>query len=224
MSFSFRPTGVAGEASASSSAPSRAPEPAKGSFFFIALAALVISVLIALGMYGYSELVRRSVEGKKTALQNYDANLGVLPLEDIRQMSNRLRAINQLVKEHPSALSAFKVVEESVENSVIYSKLDLTYSEQSKQYVLTLNAKAPSYRAVIQQVDALKKAPYTQYLSKISVDGVSPESNGDIRFSIKSPITIKGIRPETVLLKDTSVEGVVVNQVASLTVSTTTTP
>lgn len=169
-------------------------------FFLMGLALLTLLVCVVL--IGYKFYLSSQIENKKAVLASYESRLAGFPLEDMRKLSNRIRLINQLVKEHPSVNVAFRILEDSIENPVTYTRFDLRYNESTKSYQLNIGAIAPNYRGVAQQVDTYKRKPYTNYLSSVSVEGLQPTDRGSVEFSLKMPIMIAGLLPEELNLSD----------------------
>lgn len=170
----------------------------QGILFFIFFATLLVS----LGMFGYSFYLSSQVESKKATLSTYESRLGSLPLEEMRKLSNRIKIINGLVKEHPSVNAAFRVLEDSVENNITYTAFELKYNEQGKSYALQLTGNAPSYRSIAQQVDTFKRKPYSTYISSVAVEGLQPNERGSVSFIFRAPIMINGLTPETLNLSE----------------------
>lgn len=168
----------------------------------ILFAAFVGSLVLAVGLVIYKYYLSSQIETKKAQLQQYEDNLGQLPLEDMRRLSNRIKVINQLVKEHPSVNTALAIVENSVENQVTYKGFELRYNEQGKNYLLVLRGLSPDYRSLAQQVDTLKRKPYSNYIPNVTVDSVLPDGYGKINFTLKMPIQIAGLLPESLNLSD----------------------
>ena len=160
----------------------------------------VLAIGITTGLFGYRYYLQSQVTEKKVMLDAFEKRLGVLPLDEMRKVSNRLKIISQLIKDHPSVNAAFRIIEESVENPVTYNRFELSYSDTMRAYQLQLGAVAPDYGAVIEQVDTLKRKPFTTYLSNLSVEGVRPNDKGQITFTLKMPIAIAGVVPEALML------------------------
>lgn len=215
MSFSFKPDIV--DQGASAPAQPQAPQASFGaastatmmtrevehgkSFFQVVLSFIFgVALFIAAAMYAYTFYLSSEVETKKATLASYESRLATLPLEDMRKLSNRIKIINQLIKEHPSVNVAFKIVEDSVENQVTYKQFELRYNDQTKAYALQLRGVAPDYKGLAQQVDTLKRKPYTTYIPSVTVDSLQPDEVGKISFTLKMPITIAGLLPETINL------------------------
>lgn len=171
-------------------------------FHMLLFFAFGAAVFVSAGLFAYMYYLSSQVEGKKATLASYEAQLATLPLEDMRKLSNRIKIINNLVQEHPSANVAFRIVEDSVENQVVYKRFELRYNDQAKSYALQLGGVAPDYRSVAQQVDTFKRKPYTTYIPTVSVEGLQPDDTGKIGFTLKMPIIITGLLPESINLSN----------------------
>lgn len=158
--------------------------------------------LIALGLFSYSFFLSSQVENKKEKLVSIENSLNQLPLNEMRQVSNRIKIIEQLVKDHPSVNVAFSILEASIENQAFYKGFDLRYSDSNKGYTLQLNAVAPNYRVVAQQIDTFKREPFSKYVSKMTLDSLGPDEQGRITFSLRMPVSITGILTEELVLSE----------------------
>lgn len=188
----------------------------------IGVLGLVVSITVI--FFGYHYYLVSKVESKKAEIASFETKLGALPLDDMRKLSNRLKVINQLVKEHPSVNAAFRILEDSVENPITYKRFDLHYSDALRAYELQLSAIAPSYRAVAEQMDTFKRKPYNKYVPSISVGDIHLDENGAIVFTLKMPIAITGVLPEGLLLQEdsASIAPSTFNPASSLTATTST--
>jgi hypothetical protein len=118
----------------------------------------------------------------------------------MRVLSNRIKIVNQLLQTHPSVEAAFRIVEESAENKVVYSRFDLHSVDATHGYELLLSASAPDYHTVINQMDAFKQKTFSTYISTVEISNLHPDTNGQVGFNLKMPIMISGILPETIPL------------------------
>lgn len=210
----------------------REPSQSRSFLQLVLMGVLAVMVIAAIGLFGYSSYLSTQIESKKAALASYESRLGTLPLEDMRKMSNRIKLINQLVKEHPSANVAFRIIEDSVENPVTYDRLDLHYSETTKSYQLQLGGVSPNYKTIAQQIDTLNRKPYTTYIQNIVVDGLHPDDTGKVGFTLRMKIAIEGLLPEGLNLSEGAAERlasstpeipVILNDIPTATTTATTT-
>lgn len=239
MPFSFKPPQEELKTAAPSAAPGAAPAaPAqayvppiaranaydsrqegegRGLIQTLLIVILVLLVISTGALFGWSYLLKSQIESKKAKLSVYEKKLDKLPLQEMRILSSRLKVITQLVKEHPSVNSAFKILEESVENQVVYKRFDLHFSEAQKGYELLLGAIAPDYRSVIEQMDTFKRKPYSTYVPLVKIEALHPDDTGKITFNLKMPIAILGVLPEGLVLKDVPDVAPVVEEAATTT-------
>jgi hypothetical protein len=232
MPFTFKPTQAEGGHIDAISEPvpaspssfnfsGRLPE---GTGFFQKILVFIFCFLIAAAivLFGYKWYLSSKLEAKKQQLTQYEDELGKLPLDEMRALSNRIKFVNSLLKTHPSVNAAFRIVEDSVENPVTYSRFNLRYDEAKKTYVLQLSAIAPDYKTVVQQMETLKTKPYTSYISNVFISGLRPDDTGHITFEIKMNIMIAGVLPEELLLGTSpAIEQQSPSGAASTTASTT---
>lgn len=195
-------------------APTLAPmgEPARGSYnntpdtkslLTRALTTIFgILLLITVGLFIYQWYLQAQIEGKKQALATFESQLASVPLQDIRKLSARLKAANQLIKDHPFANVMFKVIEDSVENNIIFSKFTIQNDLTALAYIGTLEGVAPDYRSIVQQIETFKREPYTKYMSQVQVKNLRPDASGKVSFSITFNAAIRGVLPEEVIFRE----------------------
>lgn len=212
MAFSFTPEALKEHAGGKDSSLSAAIEKESSSIMarmgsdgksfidFIAKVILGIAASIALGMLGYYFYIQSSVESKKTKILEYETKLGAFPLEEMRHFSNRLKFVNQLIKEHPSVNAAFRLLEESVEDRITYSSFEFGYDEGAKVPTIAVDGVAPDYKTLAQQMDALKAKPYTTYISNVELQNLEPNDKGLISFRLSMSVAVKGVLPEELIL------------------------
>jgi hypothetical protein len=180
-----------------------------------------ILVVVAVLLFGYKYYLSSQIDAKKAQLATYETQLGSLPFNDIRKVSNRLKLITQLIQTHPSVNVALRILEESVENSVTYTRFDLHYADANKGYELGLGALASNYHAVIQQMDTLRSKPFSNYISNPVINNLHPDQTGLIGFSVVMPIIVTGVLPETLVLNTVSITPEATPTQTTITATTT---
>lgn len=156
-----------------------------------------LSIVVALGLFGYKYYLSAQLVEKKAQLASYDSQLQGLPLEDMRKVSNRMKIAKELVNTHPSVRAALLILEESIENKVTYTKFNLLYSDTSKTYKLALSGVAPDYESVAQQLDTYNSEAYKRYISNIKLVSVAPDTYGNVTFALEMSVGIQGIYADT---------------------------
>lgn len=155
-----------------------------------------MNVIAAVGLFVYSQVLSAEVESKKQELAARQSGFKKLPLEDMQKLSDRIAAVNQALKERASVRNALSILEYGIENSVTYTKFDLSYNESKKNYSISFSATAPNYHAVIQQVETLKNKVHAQYFSQINVGKVAlDEKLGVVNFTVDASVSLQGLLP-----------------------------
>jgi hypothetical protein len=167
------------------------------------------TVIVSIGLFVYSKRLESQVNDLKAQLSSFDTQLGSLPVNDMRTLFRKLKTTSQLLAEHSSVDTAFRILEESVEIPITYTRFQLQYNSQNGMYDLTLGGKGPDYKSVIQQQMTLSSKPYSDYLTKMVFSGVSASDKGEVTFTVKSPINIKGKLPEEFTIEKMDVNQVV---------------
>lgn len=200
----------------------------RGILEIILFAVLAFAIFVTVVLFGYSFYLKGQIESKKQKISALEQESKTLPLADMQALSNRMRVVSTLVREHPSVRSAFRILEESIENPVVYTSFGLNYSESARSYELTVAAKAPDYHSVVNQMDTFKRKPFSTYIPNVTISGLRPDVTGKITFNLKMPIAIIGVLPESLNLQDStaliSPIGGVSTQMASSTETGTSTP
>lgn len=156
-----------------------------------------VAVLVSVGLGAYSFYLSSQIEKKKASLESFEARLSgfAAQADDMRRLSSRMKIIDQIFKDHVSVNTAFRLLEESIEHPITYTSFDFRYNDTLKGYVVEIDALAPNYRTVIQQIETYKREPYKNYVSEVKVDGLSPNEKGQIIFSLRMPVKIAGLFP-----------------------------
>lgn len=224
MSFSFKPNQPASQPQAPSAPAPAAAVPAAapikvggmplmdreehkiGTVKLLLIGVFSLLILVTVLLFAYQRYLVSRIESQKLALAEADKELGKLNLEAMRDLSNRMKVVKQVLAEHASVSTAFLLLEESIEHPVTYTRFDLTrMSGAQGGYELKLGATASSYKAVAQQLDTLKSETYKQFVPSVKYDGLSLDESGNVNFNLSMPILIQGKLPESVLVKTVEV-------------------
>lgn len=207
MPFSFQPTGSAPvQNQAPLSSVSKGVVSAyKESTSLITVAGSIllgVGVIVTLGLFAYRSYLTTQIEEKKLLLVASENKIKNIPITDMRDLSNKLKIAGALVRNHPFATTAFKILEGSIEDSVTYDTFSLEFNDKTNIYSITVQAQAPDYKTVVQQVDTYKRKPYIDYMAFSSLAELSQDPTGRVSFSFTAPIKILGINPESVNFSD----------------------
>lgn len=218
MPFSFKPTiapeattnslpqdGGASSSDNSSATSYRFANRETNSFQIGLFVTFGLVILGTVGLFGYQYFLIHQIDKKKVDLVLKEKELETLPLDDMRKLSNRIKGINKLIKDHVSVRVAFRIIEDSVKNSITYKTFDLNFDETENKYQLNLIGVADNYHALIQQMDILNSKTYAKYIPSITIESVQLNDTGGVDFKLKIPMVVTGILPEEVVLSSDKV-------------------
>lgn len=188
-----------------------------------------IAILITALLFGWKYYINSQIDSKKAQLETYKNNLSTLPIAQMKEVSDRLKAAASLVKNYPYASGVFSLVEDSIENKVYLTDMDAVLSEDGSSYTVYLTGVADSYQGIIQQLNTLRSPKYSAYITNPQVDpGFSlNENTGDIKFSIKMTMRLGGVTKDTLILNTVgydAAQAAASAQAASQTTGTSSTP
>jgi hypothetical protein len=198
MPFSFKPPEVDKTSTqfSATAITERIKESKNQLIVFIPVIIFATAIIVSIGLFVYSKRLESQIVALKTQLGEYDAKLGALPVNDMRVLSKKLKATSKILSDHASVDTAFRILEESVEIPITYTRFQLQYNPSNGSYDLTIAGKGPDYKSVILQQMTFASKPYSDYLTKAVFSGVGANEKGEVGFTVKSPIAIKGKIPE----------------------------
>lgn len=151
------------------------------------------------GMTMVNESLKTQVAVLKADIEKKDSQITKVPMKDIKQLSDRVQVVSQVIKGQAFMTSFLKVLEYSVEDDVTFQKTALsTVTNNGKvDYTFTIEAKATTYAAVLNQFQTLRDtAPYNKFFSDIKMQNFAVDKKGAITFKIVGSVAVKGITPE----------------------------
>jgi hypothetical protein len=190
--------------------------------YFQSVVFLVFGVLLitVIGLFAYISVLKSSIATKSEVLASSQGHFPELPLDDMQKLSDRLKIVNRVIKEHASVRTAFQILENSVENPVVYTKFDLSKNKAKKGYSLGLAAETDSYHAAYQQTEILNSKTYSNYVSPLEVSNISLDKKGVVSFKISTSVSLEGVLPETVTFDSSTTD--TTSQLTPDPISTTT--
>lgn len=153
-------------------------------------------VLTSIGLFVYISILKSEISKKAEALVTAQGGFPDLPLDDMKKLSDRLKIVNSVIKDHASVRTAFQILEHSVENPVIYTKFDLGKNKTKKGFSLSLLGEAESYHTLYQQTEILKTKSYSSYFSTFNFSNIALDTKGILNFKLDTDIYLEGIPPD----------------------------
>jgi hypothetical protein len=168
-----------------------------GTVFFVSVIATIVS-------FGYMKYLETVLESKRAEIQDKETTLKEYPYALMREEFAKLKLLESLLKEYAAARTPLLLLEKVVENEVTFSNFILS-REVSGKYTVQLTALTNNYKAVVQQLDALRLTQFTKVVSGQKVDKIDENSQskiGKIKFEVSAPVAIQGILPSLAVFEN----------------------
>ena len=153
----------------------------KSLFSFLAWIIFNISVVLALGMFGYKFYLKYSIDQMGVDLENARATLQSEVISELTRLNNRITSSRELILAHQNLSSLFAFLEVSTPRTVRFS--DFRYSMTQQGLELAMVGEARGYAALALQAEIFDKSPY--FKDSIFSD-LRLNTKGDVTFSFKA--------------------------------------
>ena len=152
-------------------------------FSLLAVSIFTISLLMALGAYGYSFFLNYRIGQMGAELEQARATLAPETVSELVDLNSRLVSTDTLIKRHRIISPVFKFLEASTPKSVRYS--DFNFSLTNNGLQLSLRGAATNYSALAVAAEAFNRNAYFQgpVFSDLSLD-----EKGRVMFSVRAVI------------------------------------
>ena len=162
---------------------------------YIFTAGMFVLALMSLALSGFAfykrDELQKQVDAKMAELNAITFSQEGATLQDIEDLSGRLKGVISIFTGAPSAGSVFTIFENAAERGVSFSRLEILRVEGSKSYKVTLSGKANTFKDLILQRDTLKLAPYSRYVSDVTVTSFTRDlETGTVTFIMNASVSV----------------------------------
>ena len=169
-----------------------------GVYFQLGIFVIFGCMLIAsIVLFSYQSTIKVQIANRKSTLEEKQLAYKEVPVDDMLKLSSRLSLINKIMNERASVSTALKIVEESINNTVVYNRFSLAKSKKDNYYDLSFAGETNSYDSLYQQIEVLKSTTFAGAFPKISISGIGPlDKKGIATFRVEASVAIAGIDPD----------------------------
>ncbi|NCN08024.1 hypothetical protein GW944_00445 [Candidatus Parcubacteria bacterium] len=150
---------------------------------FIASIIFTISIIGALGVFGYKFYLKYSIQGMESDLESAYNNLEPETVGQLTDLDSRIKSTKELIARHIVLSPLFKFLEESTPTSVRFTELNYVLTD--KGYELSMSGEARGYADLALLSDIFNKSD--KFRNPIFSDFILGD-RGDITFSFKATI------------------------------------
>ena len=147
---------------------------------FLALIIFTLSIILAIGVFGYKFYLKYRIEQMGTDLESARATLQPEVIRELTRLDNRIITAKQLIAEHQILSPLFEFLEVSTPETVRFN--DFRYAASESGLELFMRGEARGYGALALQADILQNSEYFQ---NIIFSNLDLNTRGDVTFSLK---------------------------------------
>ncbi len=164
-----------------------------GLFFIIASILLGISLLIAVGVFGYQQYLKGSIDSQVAQIEVARNAIDEGEIKTMSRLSDRMKASNTLLDNHLGISNIFTVLENSTVESVRFTNFTYTYLSPEKINI-SMKGEGKNFASVANQAEAFKTGSTTRAYFKNSIfSDVQKSDTGIINFNFSTSIDVKSI-------------------------------
>lgn len=162
-----------------------------------------VIVITVIALFAYQGILNAQVTKLKEELAAKQQGFPKLPVAEMDTVYKQIKVANTVLSEQASVRTAFRILEESVSNSVTYNKFSLAKNKNGKGYNLSFAGETAGYENLYQQITALQSKIFAAYFTKLIISGIGPlDKKGIGTFKVDTVVAIEGIYPENFTLKE----------------------
>ena len=152
-------------------------------FSFLAKAIFTISVLLALGIFGYKYYLNYMIEKMGVDLENARTALQSETIGELISLDNRLNSTKELISSHKVLSPMFEFLETATPNSVRFTSF--SYESDEMGLKIILRGEARGYSALALLSDTFNKSGHFRnpVFSNLSLN-----ERGDVSFSFDATV------------------------------------
>jgi nitrate reductase NapE component len=179
---SFIPKGLAASNTQAGSVMGRKREE-KSLFSFLSVVIFIISIFLALGMFGYKFYLKYRIEAMSVELE--EARVAVEPeiIRELTRLDNRIVSTRDLINKHLVLTPVFEFLETSTPKALRFN--EFRYTKTDKGMKLSMRGEARGYATLALESDILDKS---QYFRDSRFSDLNLSDRGDVSFSFAATI------------------------------------
>lgn len=181
---SFIPKGPLGSSGPGSSGLARREN--RSLLSFLGLIIFTLSVVLAIGVFGYKFYLKYHIKNMGTALEEARTSLQPETIDELTRLDNRIISTKELVAAHRILSPLFEFLETSTPKTVRFS--DFRYQVVGSQIELFMKGEARGYSVLAFQADIFNKSDY--FKNPVFSD-LSLNDKGDVVFSFTATLDPK---------------------------------
>lgn len=154
-----------------------------GLVLFVGILTLVISLVLAGGVFAYDSFLKSSVTRKEEQLRQQRDAFAPEVIREMARLSTKLTVAKNLLKEHVAVSEIFALLQNVTLQTVRFSSFSFSEGEQGIQ--VTMQGEGLSFTSVALQADEFAKNPN---LTNSIFSGFSLDNRGNVVFTVTTTV------------------------------------
>lgn len=146
---------------------------------FLALVVFIISIVGALGVYGYKYYLKYRIEQMGKDLEQAQATLEPETINELTRLDNRINATKELISQHRALSPLFDFLETFTPKTLRFN--DFRFLKTERGLELTMKGEARGYAALAFAADTFNKSGY---FTNPTFSNLNLNERGDVSFSL----------------------------------------
>jgi hypothetical protein len=164
--------------------PTKGEVSGAGITFVVGLGVLIVSLLLAGGVFGYGQYLKGSIENKKNQLQLQKDAFQPELIRAMARLSDKMKIGQQLLKDHIAASEIFALLQQDTLQTVRFSSFAFSHT-QDGSVKISLQGQGLSFTSVALQADAFSQE---RFLKDTLFSGFALDPVGNISFSVAATV------------------------------------
>ena len=161
-------------------------------FFIVALIIFLLSVVTAIGAYGYKTYLDKRVGNLSVSLERAKAAFEPALIQELKQLNTRLKSASDILSKHIAFSRLFGELEKLTLKSVRFDHFSYKMDEKNR-ILLELSGQATSYSSIALQSDIFGDSIY---IKNPLFSNLGLNKKGDVTFDFSAELD-----PELVIYK-----------------------
>jgi len=148
---------------------------------FLAMVIFILSVLLAMGVYGYKYYLKYQIGKMGIDLEQAQATLQPETIHELTRLNDRINSTKELISKHRALSPLFEFFEAFTPKTLRFS--DFRYLKDERGLGLSIKGEARGYAALAFAADTFNKSGY---FTDSTFSDLNLNDKGDVSFSFEA--------------------------------------
>lgn len=167
-------------------APAVKPRRSFSLFSLICTLIFILSALSAGAAYGYTFLLNKEIDTKKTDLDNLLKGFEPALIKDLTRTDSRIESVKMLLEQHLALASFFEYLNKVTLKNIRFT--DFKYMAEGDKLSVSLGGQAQTFAVVASQAREISKPENQKYFRDANISNLNLDKNGNVVFTFNATL------------------------------------